>query len=419
MDQILTKASNQAVSFAIRSGISIASGYAIKTISTFLDKIPEHEKRRIQSKRNKLKTKIDIVTVTIDLIKVAAARGNTVLESSLDLINDLQEEFNDFDERINEITSSLNGGNQKESIKKVEDYLNSLIHDINEAIPILNLVLVTLGVNLNGKIKTHGISPGRLLQAANYIHNSDKIIGPVFDLVVYSIFYNPSRLKYVEDTPTDELNAITWKETYARSSVDILHEGKFSYKLTIEEDFDDGRYHEDDDKPGKIVIDLKSIRLMFFTASGTLLRLEGRNTPVLIIKVVTDNDIEDWIALGELHKGEFDDNEDEEEENEDQKESTRIKQSQIKNSSLSLLEYLIRLCRLQQIEMKSILEIPDEILSLYLHDELSSNSSDLPKSISQKKKEELTKVEKDSTLSMNSNINRLKHLELQEDKSKE
>ena len=106
----------------------------------------------------------------------------------------------------------------------------------------------------------------------------------------------------------------------------------------------------------------------------------------MIIKVVTDNDIEDWIALGELHKGEFDDNEDDEEENEDQKESTRIKQSQIKNSSLSLLEYLIRLCRLQQIEMKSILEIPDEILSLYLHDELSSNSSDLPKSISQKRR---------------------------------
>ncbi|RCK63422.1 Ran-specific GTPase-activating protein 30 [Candida viswanathii] len=416
MDQILAKASNQAVSFAIRSGISIASGYAIKTISTFLDKIPEHAQRRIQSKRNKLKTKIDIVTVTIDLIKLAAARGNTVLESSLDLINDLQDEFNDFDERINEITSSLDGGNQKESIKKVEDYMNSLIQDINEAIPILNLVLVTLGVNLNGKINTRGISPGRLLQAANYLHDSDTIVGPVFDLVVYSIFYNPSRLKYIEDKPVDDLVAITWKETYARSSVEIRHEGKFDYELTITEDFNDGRYHDDEDKPGKMVIDLKTIKLMFFTASGTLLRLEGRNAPVLIIKVVTDDDKEEWIALGELHLGEFDVEDDSEDEEE---QPAKIKQSQIKNSSLSLLEYLIRLCRLQQIEMKSILEIPDEILSLYLHDELTPGSTDLPKSISQKKKDELNKIDKDSALSMNSNINRLKNLELKEATHKE
>ena len=50
--------------------------------------------------------------------------------------------------------------------------MNSLLDDINEAIPILNLVLVTLGVNFNGNVNIHGISPGRLLQAANYINNS-------------------------------------------------------------------------------------------------------------------------------------------------------------------------------------------------------------------------------------------------------
>lgn len=136
MDQILIKASNQAVSFAIRSGISLASGYAIKTISTFLDKIPELAQHKIQNKRNKLKTKIDIVTVTIDLIKLAAARGNTVLESSLQLINDLQTQLNEFDNNINEISLNLSGANEKESIKQVENYMNSLLYDINEAIPI-------------------------------------------------------------------------------------------------------------------------------------------------------------------------------------------------------------------------------------------------------------------------------------------
>ena len=184
MDQILLKASNQAVSFAIRSGISLASGYAIKTISTFLDKIPELSKlhQKIIIKQKKLKSKIDIITITIDLIKLAAIKGggngngnsggNTILQNSLQLINDLQIEFNEFDNNINELIKNLSGNNEKESIKQVENYMNSLLDDINEAIPILNLVLVTLGVNFNGNVNIHGISPGRLLQAANYINNS-------------------------------------------------------------------------------------------------------------------------------------------------------------------------------------------------------------------------------------------------------
>lgn len=130
MDQILLKASNQAVSFAIRSGISLASGYAIKTISTFLDKIPELSKlhQKIIIKQKKLKSKIDIITITIDLIKLAAIKGggngngnsggNTILQNSLQLINDLQIEFNEFDNNINELIKNLSGNNEKESIKQ-------------------------------------------------------------------------------------------------------------------------------------------------------------------------------------------------------------------------------------------------------------------------------------------------------------
>lgn len=217
MDQILSKASNQVVSFAIRSGISIASGYAIKTISTFVDKIPELQQQRLSKQRRKLKTKIDIINVTIDLIKLAASRGNTVLESTLELIDDLHEQFTSFDEGVNDITAQLSSANTKESVKRVEGYMHDLMLEINDAIPILNLSLITSGINLNGMTNFNAISPGRLLQASNYLNEGDGTIGPVFDLVVYTIFYNPSRMKYV-DEGMDELSCITWKETFARSS---------------------------------------------------------------------------------------------------------------------------------------------------------------------------------------------------------
>ncbi|CAK9436849.1 uncharacterized protein LODBEIA_P13710 [Lodderomyces beijingensis] len=425
MDQILAKASNQAISFAIRSGITLASGYAIKTVSTFLDKIPESAQRRIALKRTKLNTKIAIISVTIDLIRLSAARGNTVLESSLALIDDLDRQFTEFDASIDAITRGLNRGNEKESIVRVESVMDDLIAEINDAIPVLNLSLLSSGVNLHGGgVSLRHVSPGRLLQASNYVVNRalGGIVGPVFDLVTYTVFYNPSRMKYVDDGGADELSCITWKETYARSSVRIVDGGgdgagnNFRYSLEIEEDFSDGRYHDDTDKPGLKSYDLQTVQSMFFTASGKLLRIEGRNSPVLILKMVDrEKKSEEWIALGELNKGEFDeDDEDDEDEDEEEKKEAKVDAEAVKASSLSLLEYIIRLSRLQEIEQKSILEIPDEVLKLYLHDQ--STSADLPKSIAQKQKHETTVRNTEDSIRMDSNVSRLKHLNLDETK---
>ncbi|KAG7661793.1 YRB30 [[Candida] subhashii] len=421
MDQIFLKASNQAVSFAIRSGISLASGYAIKTISSFLAQIPESAKQRIEQQRRQLKIKINIFSTAIDLIKLASARGNTVLESTVELIDDIHSQIDEFDERVNQIITQLTNKNEPESIKKVEEYMASLLGDINDAIPILNLALTVS--NLSGDVNRKCISPGRLLQAANYINQGDtKNIGPSFDLVMYTIFYNPSRLKYIEGGEVDELSCITWKETFARCSVKIAVAGggEFSYNLEVLEDFNDDRYHEDNDKPQKKTYDLSLVQRMFFTASGELLRLEGRNSPVLIIKLV-ENGQEEWIALGELNRGEFDDDDEDDEDNEDEegediKTTKKEADKEVKHSSLSLLEYLLRLCRLQEIESKSILDIPDEILTHYLYDHEQANK--LPTTIQPPQNGARKSITNENALAMDSNITRLQHLEINDPKAK-
>ena len=460
MDQILAKASNQAVSFAIRSGISLASGYAIKTISTFLSQIPASAQQRIESKRLKLKTKIDIINITLDLIRLASARGNTVLEHTMVLIDDLDLQFTEFDHKIDEITRNLTGGNEEKSIAKVEKYMAELLAEINDAIPILNMSLLTSGVNMNGSVdftnSTAGISPGRLLQAAQYITTDNKekgqnhelgVVGPVFDLVTYTIFYNPSRMKYVNDGNSgvvDELSYISWKETFARTSVKIISKRgeefqkgklslKYSYSLEIREDYNDGRYHDEDDKPIVKKYDLKSIQSMFFTASGKLLRLEGRNSPVLILKLVNEQSDEEWIAFGELHHGEFDDDDDDDDDEEEEETDGSNKKSKeskvktikkekktkvntvskeaIKNSSLSLLEYTLRLAKLQQTEQASILDTPDEVLKLYLHDQTTTKTNlELPKTLTHKHTEANKAQLTEEKIKMDSNILRMKHL---------
>ncbi|KAK6204508.1 Ran-specific GTPase-activating protein 30 [Scheffersomyces amazonensis] len=424
MDQILMKASNQAVSFAIRSGISLASGYAIKTISQFLDKIPEHEKNRITTLKNRIQIKINIISLSIDLIKLASCRGNSTLESTMDLINELNSELDSFDENVDHIIKSLSRGNEKDSIKKVENYMNNLLHLINDSIPLLNLALITSGININGFLNgNEKVSPGRLIQASNYLIKSNEYdddistkfnrVGPIFDLVTYTIFYNPSRDKYVSEDINEShdnvgLTSITWKETFARSEVRIIcaphSENKiFQYKLEIKESFNDGRYHEDEELPQVKTYDVKLVQRLFFSASGKLLRLEGRNSPVLILKLV-DGESEEWIALGQKNVGEFEEDEDEDEEEEEEEEpKEEAPPKEETHSSLSLLEYILRLSKLQQIEQVSISQVKDEILSLYLRDESESSVVLEPP---------ITKPKHTTTLAHDSNIARLQNLTL-------
>lgn len=369
MDQIFAKASNQAVSFAIKSGISLASGYAIKTISKMVEKLPESEKNKIKLMKNSLQIKINILMILIDLIKLASARGNTTLENTLLLIDELETQFHEFDSKIELLLKKIDDS----TIKLVEAQIKLLLSSMNESIPLINLSLTTSGVNLNGQLQKN-ISPGRLIQAASHLPSP-----PQFDLVLYTIFYNPAK---------DGLAAITWKESFARATISIVSK-KFDSTLIITENFNDGRYHdEEEEKPGVKKIPLDSLNSMFFSASGKLLKLESRNSPVLVIKTNDDT----WIALGEQNIDEFDE--------EEPKTST----------SLSLLEYILRLAKIQQIEQKSILDVKDEILSLYLTDE--STNSELAPSLSIKRKELERKKKVDTDVGLDSNVRRLENLKL-------
>lgn len=194
-------------------------------------------------------------------------------------------------------------------------------------------------------------------------------------------------------------------------------ENEYSYSLEFEEDFNDGRYHEDTE--GQVrKYSIKQLRRLFFSASGKLLRLESRSSPVLILKLIDQQDNEEWIALGEVKSGEFDDSDDddEEEEDDDAGEFHDLKDfvEEAKNTSLSLLEYLVRLSILQQNDQKSILEVHDERLSLYLRDENSNSIYNpvVPTSKKQQIKQLSDNKKTEGLLTMNSNINRLENLKI-------
>jgi len=328
---------------------------------------------------------------------LVASRGNTNLESTLRLTKDLKEEIDRFDDKIQEVSESYNASKKdSNSINNVELYMLDLLSRIEEAIPLINLSLTTSGANLSGTLSNQ-VSPGRLLQASNHVNKSNEAfkgdelqIGPSFQLTLYSIFYHRGRII------NNKLNEISWKEEFTRADVSIWRQAstlnEYQYFLKIKENFNDERYHDDEDEPKLIELDISTITRLFFSASGKLLKLEDRSTPVLVLKInksfqnfenessedeekSIDQDIAnpiEWLSLGEYEQL-YNSTESDSSDSED--EEPQEPQQPQQNNSLSLLEYILRLCVLQSNDQSSILEVNDERLALYLNDE---NNSEKP-----------------------------------------
>lgn len=400
MDEFLSKAGSQAFSFAIKSGISIASSFAIKKISNFIVQIPQEDATKLELLQAQLETRIEIVSSALDLIKLVAARGNTNLEYTLNLTRGLRKDIDEFDNKVSELfkdieDSSTNSKKQAAKIKSLEIYMTNLLKQIENVTPFINLSLTTSGANLNSAL-SKSISPSLLLNASNYVIENNKNInsissvGPVFEVTLYTIFYNSSN----PDNP------ITWKETMKRANIIIKRvtdkkRSKYDYKIIIKQNLDDGRYHNEEEiqEAKDLTLRIDQIKRLVFNVSGRLLRLEENDNPVLILKTEggtkssANGDIR-WYAFGsydapDLSESDGDDDDDDDDENDttsensddEFKDASETSDSPEVSTSVALLEYILRLISLQHGDEKSLLDITDDRLSLYLNDENSHSKA--------------------------------------------
>lgn len=70
MDIFLGKVTQQAMNYAIRSGITITASYAIKQSSRLLKSVEGHEKEELQDLQERLDSKIRIISPAIDMIEL-------------------------------------------------------------------------------------------------------------------------------------------------------------------------------------------------------------------------------------------------------------------------------------------------------------------------------------------------------------
>ncbi|WBW71918.1 Ran GTPase binding protein [Schizosaccharomyces osmophilus] len=455
MDQILTKvtasAATYATAYAIRTGVNWAGSLAAKRLTNFIQQsAPESAQYNLELVKSRLEQKILAITPAVDLIELIAARGNSSLQNLVPLIQRLRDHIDEFSEFV--IEKDLPNPDQenlKEASKDIHTSCEYLLKEIEQTIPLINLSLTTSGVTLSSALK-ESLSPSRLLQAQAFLELSDRQfeenltnvqIGPKFSLTFYKTFHRSKQ----SDGPSD----VSWKEEFPKCLVyvkRIVSDEKFRYALIIEEDLNDGRYHEelvDKDLSGPIrgktiEYPINCMSILCYTVSGKLLDIPQSRSPVLAVQLMQASPVDetlaisnskeghasfndeaeenpnkesvnntrtDWIALERYEDPSFEASSESESELNSESSSVSDSEDNTRNSnkaqgnktedtkkisldeeeiinsmyslninpatslylsnpnSLSLLEYILRLCALQELHQKACFEMSDEQLS--------------------------------------------------------
>ncbi|BCS20552.1 RanGTP-binding protein [Aspergillus puulaauensis] len=339
MDTFLTRLTQQAMNYAIRSGITITASYAIRQSSRLLKNVEKSAERdELLALQQRLESKVQVVSPAIDMIELIAARGNTSLESAVSLTKSLRLDIQSLGQRLATAAQSeeqiQKGGKTSRDFSRSKELIILIIQDIKrllvrieDAVPLMNLAITTSGAKLSTNLPST-ISPSRLLQASTFLTAGDTQyslspsqavqIGPTFTVSVYMLFASHLR-------PHDEesIRETTWKEVMHKARLKLRRvpmdmailpenrprmlqlpaEGRideYAYQILMVEDLDDGRVHtfnetepqpqgyEEIDAAGiRDIIPIHQISKIFYADTGKILNIstDGEtNNPVLLLK---------------------------------------------------------------------------------------------------------------------------------------
>ncbi|KAI9669786.1 MAG: hypothetical protein M1829_005041 [Trizodia sp. TS-e1964] len=241
MDILLGKVTQQAMNYAIRSGITITSTYAIRECSRLLNSTAKGtEREELRTLQNRLDSKIRIISPAIDMIELISARGNTSLESAVTLTKSLRWDIQalgirlakaanaeEISRRGSSKTSKDRHSNEME-LKLIIKDIRELLERIEDAVPLINLAITTSGASLSSALPA-SISPSRLLQASTFLTAGDTQfsiqpgtsvqIGPSFTLSLYMLFAGHTYRSIGDES---ELRETTWKEVLHKARVKLL-----------------------------------------------------------------------------------------------------------------------------------------------------------------------------------------------------
>ncbi|KAF2742781.1 Ran-binding-domain-containing protein [Sporormia fimetaria CBS 119925] len=254
MEFLLAKVTQQAMNYAIKSGMAITCSYAMRNCGRLLKTVDGKEKEELAGLQLRLEGKIrvsttgiipytasnrmlQIISPAIDMIELIAARGNTSLESAVILTKSLRCEIQALGSRLalaagegmlaRKSKSATKQARNEKEVKEIISDIRRLLERIEDAVPLINLAITTSGVNLSTSLPAT-VSPSRLLQASTFLSAGDtqycmmlpraQQIGPAFTLSLYMLFAGHTNRPHDEEG----IRETTWKEVMHKATVKLV-----------------------------------------------------------------------------------------------------------------------------------------------------------------------------------------------------
>lgn len=335
MDVILRGVTQHAMNYAVRSGIAMTAGFAIKQCGRLLENTPKgEEKAKLANLQARLEERIRILAPAIEMIDLIAARGNTSLECAVSLTKQIREDVRALSRKLCKATEHDQAvlHQSKGEIRDVIESIQVLLARIEDAVPLINLAITTSGVNLSTSL-SGAVSPSRLLQASTFLTAADskymlyphekQQVGPTYTLSLYMLFTSHA----TDPNRVGKTSAATWKEVLHKVHVKLFRTppclldrptrdtvasvptddnafgtswcSQYAYEIVLVEDLDDNRLHDDMDlgtvssfegvlRAGiRDIIPVGEISKILYADTGKLLHLNSEsesNNPVLLLK---------------------------------------------------------------------------------------------------------------------------------------
>lgn len=249
--------------------------------------------------RDELELKVDVLSLPVDICVQHALQGNSALQGALNVALRVLQDIEDYEANLRqqEIDTARGSGGwtpDKTSVGQAVRKLESLIKQLDSLLPYLGVAINAVNL-LNTGSAAPSISPCRLMAASWTLRSSTLSPSkPIFSLpraiwhrqglTATASGRTPMQTLYplcsiaLQRLPGEE------EQEVDSSSADVGQ--SFEYELCVQQDMDDGAYHEEDEQAEQFRLKVQDIVALEWATSHSLGLGTNDYTPALVMHVI-------------------------------------------------------------------------------------------------------------------------------------
>ncbi|KAL0034905.1 hypothetical protein WJX77_012220 [Trebouxia sp. C0004] len=249
--------------------------------------------------RDELELKVDVLSLPVDICVQHALQGNSALQGALNVALRVLQDIEDYEANLRqqEIDTARGTGGwtpDKTSVGQAVRKLESLIKQLDSLLPYLGVAINAVNL-LNTGPAAPSISPSRLMAASWTLRSSSPSPSkPIFSLpraiwhrqglTATASGRTPMQTLYplcsiaLQRSPEEE------EQEVDSSSADVGQSPE--YELCIQQNMDDGAYHEEDEQAEQFRLKVQDIVAVEWATSHSLGLGANDYTPALVMHVI-------------------------------------------------------------------------------------------------------------------------------------